>query len=133
MRRMYFDGGSAPSNPGRMHVCVMLDNEPHFKRLGWGTNNVAEWTALCWGMTLAHAKGVTDLDVYGDSQLIINQANGLWKIREPRFNVFKKEYDDHVKKFHTIRLRYKPRAENLAGVYIEGVLQGNQQTRQIVK
>ena len=54
------------SSVGREHVCIVLDNEPSFKWLDHGTNNAAEWFALCWGMMAAHEKGITELEITGD-------------------------------------------------------------------
>jgi ribonuclease HI len=119
MSVLYFDGGAAP-NPGPMHIGIMLDQQPSFKRLErHGTNNIAEWAALCWGVGLAVEKGIKVLEVFGDSKLIVNQANGLWKINERSFLPFKEEYDRYVSQFEKITLKHVRRNINLAGVHIE--------------
>ncbi len=122
MIRLYFDGGAAPTNPGPMHVCIMIDKQAHFQWLGCGTNNVAEWTALLWGLLVANAQGITELEVIGDSQLIINQANGSWRIKKADFHVFKEEFDAISKSFSRLVVRYEPRKKNLAGHHIERML-----------
>ena len=121
MSLLYFDGGASP-NPGAMHVCVVLDGKTYFEKLGQGTNNVAEWLALCWGLSIAKADGVIELEVIGDSQLIINQANGLWKIKKEEFRPFKAEFVLLAKSFTKLTVRYEPRDKNLAGKHIESVL-----------
>jgi ribonuclease HI len=118
MTKMYFDGGAAP-NPGPAHVCVKLGDEFHFSEIGFNTNNMAEWLALLWGMSLAREQGIKELQIIGDSQLIINQANGTYKIRKPEFLPMKREFDALVVHFAKISLTFGYREHNLAGQYIE--------------
>ena len=68
--------GGAEHNPGEAHICVKLANEFFFSQIGHGTDDMAEWLSLLWGMSIALDKGITDLDIIGNSQLVINQALG---------------------------------------------------------
>lgn len=80
-----FDGGCNP-NPGRMTAAYILRGDVNAKAsidLGEGTNNIAEHTALILGMTRALEAGVTHLDVYGDSDLVICRMSGKWKGNGP--------------------------------------------------
>ena len=52
--------------------------------IGETTNNVAEYTALIQGLHLARDKGVTDVRVRMDSELVVSQVTGAWKIRNDR-------------------------------------------------
>src|SRR4051812_50207173 len=45
------------------------------------TNNVAEYNALLIGLQLAHRLGVRKLQAYGDSELVVNQLRGEYKVR----------------------------------------------------
>ena len=116
--KIYFDGGAAP-NPGPMHIAVIIGNKAYDEKLEYGTNNVAEWTALIWAMQLAISQNIFDVEIYGDSTLIVKQANGEWKIKQQEFKLFKIEFDNLKKKFTNFSLQYKPRNENLAGIHIE--------------
>ena len=64
------------------------------KNIGIGTNNIAEWKALIEGLKLAHAHACKELEVRGDSQLIIRQISGRYKVNSenliPLFNEAKK-------------------------------------------
>ncbi len=64
------------------------------KRLGIGTNNIAEWSALIEGLKLATAHGCRELEVRGDSQLVIKQISGQYRVKSdnliPLFNEAKK-------------------------------------------
>ncbi len=51
------------------------------KRLGMGTNNIAEWNALIEGLKMAKAHGCRELEVRGDSQLIIKQITGRYSVK----------------------------------------------------
>jgi len=81
----WFDG-ACTGNPGPMGIggVVILENgEKHTisEQRGFGTNNVAEYTALIEVLNLAIELGVTDLQLKGDSQLVINQVNGDWAVK----------------------------------------------------
>jgi ribonuclease HI len=64
---------------------VLLENGKKIKeiskRLGKGTNNIAEWSALIEGLKLAKAHGCRELEVRGDSQLIIRQITGRYMVK----------------------------------------------------
>ena len=64
------------------------------KRLGKGTNNIAEWHALIEGLKLAKSYGCEELEVRGDSQLIIRQITGQYQVKSsnliPLYNEAKK-------------------------------------------
>ncbi len=91
--QIIFDGGSI-GNPGRGYGSYQLTvggkAEPP-KRLEFGshhTNNEAEYDTLTRALeaVLRRAKVPlrVQLDIRGDSQLVINQINGAWKAKDPR-------------------------------------------------
>lgn len=49
--------------------------------LGRATNNVAEYTALIAALAYARQVGVDDLTVYSDSQLMVRQINGQYRVK----------------------------------------------------
>lgn len=120
---IYFDGGCSP-NPGRMSSCIVVVQPGKktqaftMKDLGHGTNNVAEWSALVWAVMWARDNGHNKVTIIGDSQLVINQARGQWKINNQLladlFNQFKE-----VSKGMLLDLRHVLRDSNLAGIYLE--------------
>ena len=77
---------------------VLLENEKKVieisKNIGIGTNNIAEWMALIEGLKLALAHSCKELEVRGDSQLIIRQISGQYKVKSdnliPLFNEARK-------------------------------------------
>lgn len=83
---LYSDGGSR-GNPGRSAGGAVLydENKKELDRQGtyYGiqTNNYAEYKGLIDGLNLAIKHDITDLDIYLDSNLIVEQMNGNWKIK----------------------------------------------------
>ena len=121
MNLLYFDGISVP-NPGAMYLCVKVGDEYLMDSIGDGTISVAEWSALIWCLMEAQNAGLTHIDVVGDSQLAINQANGLWRIRKPELRLFKEEFDRLRGCFARLSVRYQPRLQNQAAVHLEEAL-----------
>lgn len=95
---LFFDG-ACRGNPGPMAIGVVLFEDGKkvkelSKRIGKGTNNIAEWSALIEGLKLARNHGCKELEVRGDSQLIIKQITGMYKVKSgnliPLFNEARK-------------------------------------------
>ena len=113
---LQFDG-ACRGNPGPMAIGVVLIKDGKkikeiSKRLGRGTNNIAEWTALIEGLKLARDKGCKELEVRGDSQLIIKQVTGKYKVKSsnliPLFNEAKKLCGN----FDKIKFKWVKREDN---------------------
>lgn len=84
----FFDGSASP-NPGNVGLgaCICFQQNVICKSAkygGTGTNNVAEYKALIHLLELAIAMNVKVFTVYGDSQLVINQVNGVWGVTNER-------------------------------------------------
>lgn len=82
------DGGSR-GNPGPAGIGVIIRNDAeeiifeHGAYIGEATNNIAEYSALIKALETARDLGATDLLVRMDSELIVKQMQGLYKIKEP--------------------------------------------------
>jgi ribonuclease HI len=83
-----FDGGSR-GNPGPAGIGVVLraaDNTPLItlgRFIGRATNNVAEYKALVTGLEQAKQLGAKRLQIRGDSELIIRQIRGEYRVKHP--------------------------------------------------
>jgi ribonuclease HI len=91
----YFDGSAIP-NPGQRkiggYIKKVSDKEVFHKYsidLGYGTNNEAEYMSLIELCGNLKKFGITSINIYGDSLLVINQINSVWKARDPRMESFK--------------------------------------------
>ena len=84
--RLSTDGG-ARGNPGPAAFGYVLEAEDgtvldaRGERIGVATNNVAEYRALIAGLEKAVELGVTELDVVSDSELLVRQMTGVYKVK----------------------------------------------------
>ena len=88
MRATLHTDGGARGNPGPAGIGAVLTAEDGevigeiAQGIGEATNNVAEYAALIAGLELALDKGVTHVDIYLDSELVVSQLIGKWKIKK---------------------------------------------------
>jgi len=81
------DGG-ARGNPGPAAIgAVVRDSagaivEERGEKIGRATNNVAEYRALMLGIELAAAHGADELELIGDSELVVRQVEGKYKVKD---------------------------------------------------
>ena len=81
------DGGSR-GNPGPAAIGVVVrtaDGEhvaDAAETIGPATNNIAEYRALLRGIELAREHGASELEIYGDSELVVKQIRGEYKVKD---------------------------------------------------
>jgi ribonuclease HI len=119
-----FDGGSR-GNPGPAGVGVRLLTEDGVELyelgeyIGSVTNNVAEYTGLLRGLAAAIAWKAVKLTIRADSELVVRQLNGQYKVKSPDLKpLYEKatrlmDQIDEVKVFHVYRENNK-RCDQLA-------------------
>ena len=125
MYRLYFDGASR-NNPGPAgYGGVILDKDDnecfiYFDKFEKPqTNNYAEYYALYAGLSVAVSNNIRDLEVYGDSNLVIQQMNKKWRVKSENLkDLFNKctkllENFDNISFTHILR-KYNKRADELA-------------------
>ena len=115
---LQFDGGSR-GNPGVSGAgMVLFDHESGlevwsgFQFLDSATNNVAEYTALLTGLQCVRAIGVRQLIVQGDSQLVVNQITGKYKVKAENLQPIWRKAKSLSQEFEGFSINYIPRAEN---------------------
>ena len=80
------DGG-ARGNPGPAAFGYVLETadgtvlDARGEAIGVATNNVAEYRALIAGLEAALERGVTELEVVSDSELVVKQMRGEYKVK----------------------------------------------------
>lgn len=129
---LYFDGCSK-GNPGSAGIGVVIykDGEEYWsasKYIGPNkTNNEAEYSGLIFGLQAAQELGIKTLSVYGDSLLVINQINKIYKIKNS--NLFEL-YNEVIKlianftyiDFNHVYRKYNKRADQLSNKALENNL-----------
>lgn len=126
MLKIFTDGG-ARGNPGPAACAFVVADqagnlrEKRGKYLGTATNNEAEYQGVIEALSyLSNLSHLNDLSVefFLDSELIVNQINGLWKVKEPRLRELLLRVREAeavlVKRFPSLVLTYSsvPRAQN---------------------
>lgn len=117
---LYTDGASR-GNPGPSAGAYLLIDlqggivEKKGFFLGPGTNNEAEYRALIAGLTAASALGVEHIVVYSDSELVVRQMGGTYRVSSPRLRPLHDRARDLTKRFRSVRFRSVPRENPLIG------------------
>lgn len=113
---LYCDG-ACRGNPGPGSYGFVVFSGQHIlaegkARLGNLTNNVAEYQALLHGLAKCHALGATEVLVKSDSQLMIRQLNGQYKVRAPQIKPLFDKACALAQKFKKVEFVHIPREEN---------------------
>lgn len=118
MRASLYTDGGARGNPGPAGIGVVLLSEDGnllaqlARSIGEATNNVAEYTALVAGLELALERGVTGLDVFLDSELVVSQLKGEWKIKKDQLRSLAARAEILLNRFDNWSISHVPRAQN---------------------
>ncbi len=110
------DGG-ARGNPGPAGAAFVLENESGRiacggRYLGEATNNVAEYEALVWGLENAQAAGIDDILVLMDSELIVKQLLGAYKVKNAGLKPLFLKAMQLRREFSAFEVRHVRREEN---------------------
>ena len=115
--RLKFDGGSR-GNPGTSGVGVVLYDPSGqeiwsgCKQLCGGTNNQAEYNAILFGLESAQSQGIRRIQCQGDSQLIIRQLLGEYKVRSETLRDLYAETKKVMANFEEVQLMHINREDN---------------------
>ncbi|HVL25218.1 MAG TPA: ribonuclease HI family protein [Thermomicrobiales bacterium] len=118
-----FDGGSL-GNPGKGYGSyeIMSEGEPvRLSREEFGgriTNNQAEYMtlieALKWlAADLGDSRSKATIEINGDSKLVINQINGVWKVKNERMIPLVEQAKQLLRQFGKTKIAWHPRAESV--------------------
>jgi len=111
---VHADGGSR-KNPGAAAIGVLiLDEEKNILEsykecIGNTTNNVAEYKALLKSLQLAAKYTRKEVHIFMDSELIINQMNGMYKIKSPNMFELFQQVKDYERTFTKVIYNYVQR------------------------
>jgi ribonuclease HI len=114
---LYCDGASR-GNPGQAGAgAVLMDASGDIKGqygeyLGQTTNNVAEYQALILGLTMARNLGVKKIQVFADSELLVRQLKGQYRVKAPHLLPLYETVQRARKEFETFAIAHVPREMN---------------------
>ncbi len=111
------DGGSR-GNPGPAGAGVVIRSADGVVVSGAGvyigeaTNNVAEYRGLIEALDRARELGATDVQVFSDSQLVVRQVNGIYRVKNAGLRPLFDEVCRKVGGFEKFAIDFVPREEN---------------------
>ncbi len=115
---LFTDGGSR-GNPGHAAIgCILEDPvsgtvlKEHYERIGTETNNVAEYRALIKGLELAREYQPNRLICHLDSELVVKQVRGEYKVKMPTLQPLVDEVQELEKELADVEFVHIPRADN---------------------
>ena len=117
--RLSTDGG-ARGNPGPAAYGYVLETEDgtvlaaEGEQIGRATNNVAEYRGLVAGMSKAAELGVRDLEVVSDSELLVKQMRGDYRVKNEVLRVLWGEANALERRFDRVRYTAVRRHHNEA-------------------
>src|SRR5829696_4626349 len=122
LKRGYYllntDGGNSGNPLGRAAIGALLRTRRLVtvaqisKAIGPATHNVAEYQALIEGLELAREYGVQRIRVYMDSELVVDQVNGVSAVRQAHLKELYEEARSLVAQFKSFRVSWVPRELN---------------------
>lgn len=111
------DGG-ARGNPGPAAIAAVVQDEEggvleeRGERIGKATNNVAEYRALLLGIERAAALGASDVELIGDSELVVRQVKGEYKVKDANMRELHAEVKRALAPFESWSIRHVRREHN---------------------
>lgn len=112
-----FDGGCNP-NPGEMGIGVIVLDDSNKKvlelsrKIGFGTNNQAEYRAVITGMEELRGIYTGELLIQGDSKLVINQLTGKWQVKGKELQALFYRIKELENEFQAVNYNWVNREEN---------------------
>lgn len=133
-----FTDGASRGNPGAASIGVIayqIDNQhvtadtptvfEHSQAIGTATNNEAEWRALLKGLQICLEKNIFSPNFYLDSELVVKQLNGIYKVKKVELKKFYQEAkvlnEKVLAKFFHVRREYNSAADALANAALDNL------------
>ena len=115
--KIFTDGG-ARGNPGPAAIGVLVCDAQgevlleHSETIGEATNNVAEYRALIEGLKRAHELDAEELDCFLDSELVVKQLRGEYKLKNYQMQKLNDEVRKIEQKFQKVSYTHMRREED---------------------
>lgn len=115
---LLYTDGAARGNPGPAGAGAYICTEDGkivaeiAEYLGETTNNVAEYKGLLYGLEKLVALGAQEVEVLADSELMVKQLNGLYRVKHPNLIPLYREAQALLKKIPSYTIRHVRREMN---------------------
>ncbi len=113
------DGG-ARGNPGPAAIAAVVTDpagrplESIGRMIGRATNNVAEYRALLLGIERARELGASEVELVGDSELVVKQVKGEYRVKDAGLRPLHAEVRAALEGFERWSIRHVRREHNAA-------------------
>ncbi len=125
-----FTDGACRGNPGESSIGVVFYDENHeeiaslSESIGVATNNIAEYSALVYGLEYAVKKGFKKLAIKADSELMIKQLKGEYKVKNANIKPLHAKAKELIAKLESVtyshvRRELNMRADQLANLALD--------------
>ena len=105
--------GACRGNPGPSSWGVWSPSGIALSGLvGRTTNNVAEWSGFLAALDAAIAAGAPDVEVRADSELVVKQWNGVYRVKAPHLAPFVAQAKEKAARIPRLRVVHVRREEN---------------------
>jgi ribonuclease HI len=123
--------GASRGNPGPAAIGVTIKDENNrlicqiAEKIGARTNNQAEYQALITGLEKALSLGAQEISVYSDSELLVKQVQGLYRVKNADLKLLYSQVVKLVYQLASFRIADIPREQNreadkLANLALDG-------------
>ncbi len=113
-----FTDGAARGNPGPAGLGVVIEDEDGMRLhglmryIGTATNNQAEYLALIEGLRAASEWRPDRIEVYLDSQLVVEQMTGRYRVKNGSLAALNRQARELVSSFAEVSIAHVPREKN---------------------
>ncbi|MBT3269509.1 ribonuclease HI family protein [Candidatus Poribacteria bacterium] len=118
--------GASKGNPGHASIAYLIEDadgevvSSHARYIGKQTNNVAEYTALVEALEAAHELGVTRVEAFSDSELMVKQISGEYRVKNETLRPLYESVIASLPRFQSAYVTHVPREQNRAADKLAG-------------
>ncbi len=135
--RLFFDGGTRlePHRSGSGALLQQLSTRGWHTvwcasvSIGPTTNNLAEYVGLLTGLQQIQPLGITDLTIIGDSQLVLRQMTGHYRVKTKHLRKLHQETQLHLAQLNNVQFQHTRRDHNTAADRLANMAMELQETR----
>lgn len=110
--------GVSRGNPGLAAIGATIKDEQGqlivsiSRRIGWATNNQAEYKAIIAALENAIDLGARQVELNSDSELVVRQINGQYRVKKQALKPLYQRVKELQSQFEGFTIRHIPRQQN---------------------